>query len=56
VILKQRRFKTYIKTSTEENIIVVVTSLNDDLISRILASGFGTLLFESFYNYRSISL
>jgi len=31
VVLKQRRFKTYIKTSTEENIVVVVvvTSINE---------------------------
>src|SRR4051812_599046 len=37
-------FEPYTKTTTDENNIMVVASLNEDSISRILASSFGTFV------------
>ena len=41
---EKEEFDPYTKTTTDENNIIVVASLNEDSISRILASSFGTFV------------
>src|SRR6476469_7051728 len=43
-VTKEGEFEPYTKTTTEENNIIVVASLNEDSISSILASILGTLV------------
>jgi hypothetical protein len=43
-VTKEGEFEPYTKTTTEENNIMVVASLNEDSISSILASILGTLV------------